>query len=846
MARRDQLEMAEARERSGVTGTAAQRPGGPAPSQTALDAFRRWGYLQADVDPLGFLKPAPHPELDAIPETEARQARSWYCGSIGVEFMHIPDPVRRAWVQETMEQPEPTIDQRFVLERLARAEIFEEVLHGRYLGTKRFSIEGVAAVIPFLDETLESGAARGLEEVLIAMSHRGRLNVMVHVVGRSPVELFAGFEDIDPKSVLGGGDVKYHLGATGWYTTREGRKVRVKLVSNPSHLEAVDPVAEGRVRARQDRIGEDGRRKVVPVVLHGDAAFAGQGILAEVLNYSELPGFAVGGTIHLVVNNQIGFTTSPRDLHATRFPTDQAKRLPIPIFHVNGEDLGAVVRVARMAVEFRYRFEADVVVDLIGYRRHGHSEVDDPTITQPRLYKAIERHRPLWKLFAERTGLDPGDLAARVRAGFEAAQVEAGRLETRASLAEMPDYWAPYFGGCHSRSYEVDTGVPRDVLREAGRRLTSVPEGFNIHPKVKRLLEQRREMAEGRRLVDFGMAEALAFATLVREGIPVRFSGQDSRRGTFNQRHAALIDVETEDEYMPLAHVSPGQARIEIYNSTLSEAAPLGFEYGYSRDYPEALVMWEAQFGDFANSAQVVIDQFISAGEDKWGLLSGVVLLLPHGYEGQGPEHSSARIERFLHLAAEDNLQVCQPSTAAQYFHLLRRQALRRWRKPLVVFTPKSTLRHQQASSSIEELTHPRFKVVLPDEEHRYAARVLICTGKIAHELRAERRRRQDESTAIVTLEQLYPFPVTALKEELGRFEAARDIVWVQEEPKNMGALFYVLPRLRTIAGNASVRAVRRAASASPATGSARAHGVEQKALVALAFASSREGEESD
>lgn len=819
-----------------VTGEAVRRT-----EEDVLDLFRRWGYLQADLDPLGFLSPQRHAELDAIPDDEGRLARSWYCGPVGVEFMHIPDPERRRWIQERMEQPEPEFDRSFVLERLIRAEVFEEVLHSRYLGTKRFSMEGVTALIPLLDETLEAGAALGMEEVLIAMSHRGRLNVMVHVVGRSPLDVFSGFEDLDPRSVLGGGDVKYHLGATGWYSTRRGKKLRVKLVSNPSHLEAVDPVVEGRVRARQTRLEPDGKRKVVPVILHGDAAFAGQGIAAEVLNYSELPGFDVGGTIHVVVNNLLGFTTPPGQLHASRFAAGVALRLPIPIFHVNGEELGAVIRVARMAAEFRNTFGSDVVIDLIGYRRHGHSEVDDPTITQPRLYKAIENHPFLWQIFAKRTGLDPGDAPERIRAEFGAAREQAGQLSGRIALAEMPDYWSAYKGGCHQREYEVDTGVPAAELREVAGRLTSVPEGFHLHPKVKRLLEQRAEMGAGRRRVDFAMAEALAFGTLARAGVPIRMSGQDTRRGTFNQRHAVLVDVETEEEYMPLCHVSPGQARVEIYNSPLSEAAILGFEYGYSRDYPEALVLWEAQFGDFVNGAQVIIDQFISAGEDKWGLLSGVVLLLPHGYEGQGPEHSSARLERFLHLAAEDNLQVCQPSTAAQYFHLLRRQALRPWRKPLVVFTPKSMLRHADASSPIQDLSAPRFQVILDDEEHRDARRLLVCTGKIAHELRAERKRRQDDHTAIIVLEQLYPFPLTPLKEVLGRFEAARDIVWVQEEPKNMGALFYVLPRLRTIAGDAGVRAVRRAASASPATGSARAHAVEQKALVSLAFASSRE-----
>ena len=816
-----------------MDGTPAGRTAG---SERALDAFRRWGYLQAQLDPLRFFAPQPHPELDEHGD-DAAEARHWYAGAIGVEFMHIPDPARRRWLQERLEQPTPAVDQAAVLDRLLRTELFEEVLHGRYPGSKRFSLEGVTALIPFLDEVLEAAAALGLEEALIGMSHRGRLNVMVQIVGRSAVEMFAGFEDLDPRSVLGSGDVKYHLGATGIYTTKAGRQVRVKLVSNPSHLEAVYPVAMGRARARQTRIGEAGRRLVMPIVLHGDGAFAGQGVTAEALNYTDLPPYTVGGTMHVVVNNLLGFTTPDRQLHSARYATDVARRLPIPIFHVNGEDLPAVLRVARLASEFRYAFATDVVVDLIGSRRHGHSEVDDPTITQPRMYRAIKNHPPLWRVFADKAGIDAGSAPARVRAEYDAAQEEAKKLSGRAPLAQLPDYWSPYQGGCHRARYEVDTGVPLETVARVAERLTTAPDGFHVHPKVRKLLEQRAEMAAGKRRLDFGMAEALAFGTLAAAGVPIRMTGQDTARGTFNQRHAGLIDTETEQEYMPLAHVAPDQGRCEIYNSTLSEAAVLGFEYGYSRDYPEALVLWEAQFGDFVNTAQVIIDQFLSAGEDKWGLLSGLVLLLPHGYEGQGPEHSSARIERFMQLAAEDNLQICQPSTAAQYFHMLRRQALRPWRKPLVVFTPKSMLRHADSSSAVEALTSGRFRTVLSDTEERpEARRILIGTGKIVHELRAERKRRRDEATAIISLEQLYPFPNTPLAEELSRYPEAREVVWVQEEPKNMGAHFYVMPRLKTAFRRGGVRSVKRQASASPATGSGKAHQVEQKTLLAMAF----------
>ncbi len=802
-----------------------------------LDSFRRWGYLEATTDPLGLAAPLPHPDL-ARGGPEAERARQWYCGSIGAEFMHIPDPARREWVQQRMEQPVPEIDARAVLERLVRADLFEEVLHSRYPGSKRFSLEGVTALIPLLDEVLETGASEGLEETLVGMSHRGRLNVIVQIVGRTALDIFAGFEDPDPKSVLGSGDVKYHLGATGAYRTRDGRELRVKLVSNPSHLEAVYPVALGRTRARQARQGADARRRIMAIALHGDAAFAGQGITAETLNFADLPGFSVGGTVHVVVNNQIGFTTSEPELHSSPLATDLARRLPVPIFHVNGEDLPAVVHVARLATAYRYAFASDAVIDLVGYRRHGHSEVDDPTITQPRMYRAIKDHPPLWQVYAAKAGVDAGDLPARARAEFGRAQEDAKKLTDRVALVQLPAYWSRYKGGCHDASYEVDTGVPIAALREISSVLTSWPDDFNIHVKVRRLLEQRAEMAAGKRRLDFGCAEALAFGSLLRQGVPVRLTGQDSERGTFNQRHAVLIDTETERKHMRLGSVAGKDVFCEIHNSTLSEAAVMAFEYGFSRDYPEALVLWEAQFGDFANNAQMVIDQFLSAGEDKWGLLSGLVLLLPHGFEGQGPEHSSARIERFLQLAGEDNLQVCQPSTAAQYFHLLRRQALRAWRKPLVVFTPKSMLRNAGSSSPIEALAEGRFQTVLPDPDGPASARrILIGTGKILHELRDERTRLRDTTTTILGLEQIYPFPKTPLTEAIAAYPDARELVWVQEEPKNMGAHFYVMPRLRTIFRRPGVMSVKRRASASPATGSGKAHHLEQQALVSLAFA---------
>jgi 2-oxoglutarate dehydrogenase E1 component len=804
-----------------------------------LNSFRRLGFLIADLDPLGRLAPEPQPALgeEADPATAA-WARQRYCATIGAEFMHIPQAERRRWIAERMEADPVPPDRDHVLAQIMRAETFEQLVQTRYLGSKRFSIEGVAVLIAALGEMLERAADNAAQQVVLAMSHRGRLSVMVNTVGRPASEIFAGFEDVDPRSVLGGGDVKYHQGATGTYRARNGRDIHLHLVSNPSHLEAVDPVALGRVRAKQSRLRDHDRTRVMPIVMHGDAAFAGQGMVAETLNLADLRGYRVGGTVQVIVNNLIGFTTEPAALQSSRFATDVAKRLPIPIFHVNAEDPDAVVRVAAMAVDYRYAFQSDVVVDLIGYRRYGHNETDDPTITQPLLYKKIDAHPPLWKIYAQRIGLGDEEAerrAAAMRAELDAAQEAAKGLEKKPSLRTLPEYWSRYKGGWHRQEYEVDTGLAAERIQELTHALCRWPETFAIHKKIEALLRQRAEMGEGKRLVDFGMAEALAFAALVREGTPVRLSGQDSRRGTFAHRHSVLVDIEDGSEYTPLAHVAADQARFEVYDSMLSEAAVLGFEYGYSRDYPETLVLWEAQFGDFANGAQVIIDQFIAAGEDKWDLLSGVVMLLPHGYEGQGPEHSSARIERFLQLAAEDNFQICHPSTAAQYFHLLRRQALRVWRKPLVVATPKSMLRHRDAASPVAELSRSRFLNVIPDSTVAGARRVLLCSGKIAHELRRERERRGDTTTAIVTLEQLYPLPKDEIVAELARHPQCHDLVWVQEEPANMGPLFYVHPRLESLAGR-HVRSVRRHTSGSPATGSAKAHLMEQQTLLTLAF----------
>jgi 2-oxoglutarate dehydrogenase E1 component len=814
----------------------------PLPATAVLDAYRRWGHFAAALDPLGRLTPLAHPELPREGEAAAH-ARAIYCGSIGAEFMHLPEPARRDWVAARLEAPAPPVDRRRILSELVRAETLEQSIQARYTGYKRFSLEGVTALIPFLTHLLDEAAEDGAESAVLAMSHRGRLNVLVHVVGRDPLEIFAGFEEHDPKSVLGSGDVKYHLGATGVWRTPSGKEVKLHLSSNPSHLEVVCPVAMGRTRAKQVRLGDPTGRRALAVLMHGDSAFAGQGIAAEALNFVALDGFSIGGAIHVVVNNYIGFTTEPHAYSSTRYATDIAKRLPIPIFHVNAEDPDAVVRVARLAVEYRTAFASDVVVDLLGYRRYGHSEVDDPTVTQPLLYKKIRATPPLWQSYAGRAGLsrEEADRAAgAVREEYVAAQKEAAQLSRIPVLRELPGYWAAYRGGRWDDSLAVSTGVAPARLGELGAKLAQAPAGFHVHPKVEKLLEERAKMARGEKPVDFGMAEALAFASLVVAGTPVRLSGQDSRRGTFNHRHAVLIDVENEGEHLPLANLTPGQARFEIYDSVLSEAAVLGFEYGFSRDTPEALVLWEAQFGDFANGAQILIDQFLAAGEDKWGLLSGLVMLLPHGYEGQGPEHSSARIERYLQLAGEENMVVAQPSTAGQYFHLLRRQALCHWRKPLIVFTPKSGLRNPDACSPLADLAAPRFANVAHDPGSPAGApvrRILLATGKIVHELRAERTKRQAADVAVLGLEQLYPFPERELAAELARHQEARELVWVQEEPGNMGALGYVMPLLEHTARGLAVRSVKRSPSASPATGSPKAHAFEQKALLNLAFA---------
>jgi len=808
------------------------------------DAFRRWGYLQADIDPLERLPRTEHPDItDACAGAAAEEVARWksiYAGSIGFEFMHMRDRERVHWLRDAIEAGPSAVDGHWLLDRIMSAELFERFLHSRYVGSKRFSIDGIAGVIPLLDAILDTAGRNGAGFLYVAMSHRGRINVMKNIVNIPAESVFAGMEDVDPRSVLGSGDVKYHLGATGRYTTHSGNEIEVHLSTNPSHLEAVDAVVMGRTRARQERWGEGGREKMLPVTLHGDAAFAGQGIASEVLNLAHLPHYTVGGTVQVIANNVVGFTATPPVLQSGRFASDAARRISIPIIHVNGEDPDALWWAGKLATDYRYRFHSDVVIDLIGFRRYGHSEVEDPTTTQPVLYERIKHHPMLFEIYGERIHEDASiieEMRDQKMAALSEGQ-EVGRTRSKRPVFwKLPDFWGRYHGGTYNPADETDTGVPIERLREVAEKMTAAPTGFNIHPKVHKLMGQRMEMVEGKRKVDWGAAEGLAVGSLLWDGLRVRLSGQDTRRGTFNHRHAAFIDTKTEDAYIPLAHLHDAQGAFEVFDSPLSEAGALGFEYGFSREFPDGLVCWEAQFGDFVNGAQIIIDQFLTAAEDKWRLLSGIVMLLPHGFEGQGPEHSSARIERFLQLAAEDNIQVVQPSTAGQYFHLLRRQQLRNWLKPLVSFMPKSMLRAEPACSDIGDLTDGRFLPVLPDTEVGAARAILLCSGKIAHELRAERAKRGADDRAIVTIEQFYPFPEKELAAELDRHGKANKLIWVQEEPANMGALAFMRQKLRPVAGDRQLTSIKRSESASPATGSAKAHVMEQQTLIKLAFA---------
>ncbi|GIJ00173.1 2-oxoglutarate dehydrogenase E1 component [Sediminihabitans luteus] len=845
----------------------------PARIAELVHSYRSRGHLMADTDPLTY-RQRKHPDLDiqnhgltlwdlerqfptagfgGTPKASLRDIlgllRDSYCRSIGVEYMHVADRDQRRWLQERLESGyarTPREDQLRILRKLNSAEAFETFLQTKFVGQKRFSLEGGESVIPLLDAVLSKAAENGLDEVCIGMAHRGRLNVLANIAGKSYAQIFAEFEgNVDPKSVQGSGDVKYHLGTEGTFTAESGAQTQVYLAANPSHLEAVDPVLEGIVRAKQDRIdlGGDGF-SVLPILLHGDAAFAGQGVVPEVLNLAQLRGYRTGGTIHVIINNQVGFTTGPSSARSTTYATDVAKGYQVPIFHVNGDDPEACVRVAELAFAFREQFDQDVIIDMICYRRRGHNEGDDPSMTQPLMYNLIEAKRSVRKLYTENL-VARGDIsleeAEHVLQDYQ-SQLERVFTETKEGGYTPPASSEPIAGLERPESQREDAGtmvgwqtaVHPSVLERVGAAHASPPEGFTVHPKLAQLLEKRRQMSTDGG-IDWGFGELTAFGSLLMEGTPVRLAGQDSRRGTFVQRHAVLHDRESGAEWTPLLYLSGDQAKFWVYDSSLSEYAALGFEYGYSVERPDALVLWEAQFGDFVNGAQTVIDEFISSAQQKWGQNSSVVMLLPHGYEGQGPDHSSARIERFLQLCAEENITVAQPSTPASYFHLLRRQAYERPRRPLVVFTPKQLLRLKAAASSVEDFTTGTFRPVLGDVTvaPKDVDRVLVCSGRVYYDLLAERAKRKDDKTAIVRLEQLYPLDVEGIREELARYGDA-DVVWVQDEPENQGPWSYIhitlpedMPR---------VRVVSRKASASTAAGTAKKHQAQQAVLIAEAF----------
>ncbi len=837
-----------------------------------IDAFRTRGHLMADTDPLNY-RQRKHPDLDVLSHgltlwdldrtfavggfagqshMQLRDVlgvlRDAYCRNVGVEYMHISAPDERRWLQERVERvhDKPSgAEQKYILSKLNAAESFETFLQTKYVGQKRFSLEGAETVIPLLDAVLDKAAEYELDEVVLAMPHRGRLNVLANVVGKPYPQIFREFEgNLDPGQAHGSGDVKYHLGAEGKYHRMfgEGEAIKVSLISNPSHLEAVDPVLEGIARAKQDFLdkGPEGFT-VLPVALHGDAAFAGQGVVAETLNLSQLRGYRTGGTVHVIVNNQVGFTTAPQYARSSEFSTDVAKTIGAPVFHVNGDDPESCVWVARLAVDYRQEFRKDVVIDMICYRRRGHNEGDDPSMTQPKMYDIIDSKRSVRKSYTEAL-IGRGDLsvAEAERALRDYAQQlehvfnEVRELEKRAAApSESVEAEQAVPTG-------LDTGVDRSIIERIADAHIALPAGFTPHPRVRPVLEKRAKMArEGG--IDWAFAELLALGSVCLDGRMVRLSGQDTRRGTFVQRHSVLIDRKTGAEYTPLMNLSPDQAKFMAYDSALSEFAALGFEYGYSVANPDALVLWEAQFGDFINGAQPVIDEFISSGEAKWGQRSDVVLLLPHGHEGQGPDHTSGRIERFLQLCAEGSMTVAQPSTPANYFHLLRRHALDGVHRPLVVFTPKSMLRLKAAVSPVEDFTSGRFASVLDDPmvaDPSAVRRVLLCSGKICYELNAARQQRGVDDTAIVRIEQLYPVPKRRLAAALDHYPKATSICWVQEEPANQGAWpFYglSLPELMP-ERMGTLRRISRRAMAAPSAGSAKVHEVEQRELITAAL----------
>lgn len=868
--------------------------------------YRVRGHRIAHVDPLGRIPPTP-PELE--PEffgfTQAdidlpvhsetfqydgpltlgellERLRNTYCRSIGVQYMHIDSLNVRRWLQRRMEMTANRVqltreEQLRILTRLTDAVTFEEFIRKKFVGAKTFSLEGSESLIPLLDLAIEKAGDQGIREIVVGMAHRGRLNVLANIIGKSARQIFREFADTDWKSSTGRGDVKYHLGHESEWTTASGKKIQLALCFNPSHLELVNGVALGRARARQDCGGDSNHAESLALLIHGDAAFAGEGVVQETLNLSQIPGYTVGGTLHVVVNNQIGFTTSPNESRSTQYATDIAKMLQIPIFHVNGEDPEAVAQCVRLAMDFRHEFKRDVVIDMYGYRRLGHNESDEPTFTQPVLYRAIAHRKPVREGYLDHllqlggvTREEADEIAARRREALEKelsqSQKEANERAAGVSPAvhkkevgssgKMPE--PRLIGGPEPAEEEIQTGVPREKLSTLLESLSRVPEGFHPHPKLKKFLASRKQMAAGAEPLDWAAAEALAFATLATEGVRIRMSGQDSERGTFSHRHAVLHDYQSGEKYFSLQNISPEQAPVDIINSPLSETGVLGFEYGYSLDCPRALVLWEAQFGDFWNVAQPIVDQFIASGEDKWGQLSGLVLLLPHGFEGAGPEHSSARLERFLWLAAEDNIQVVYPTTPAQYFHCLRRQALRTWKKPLVVMTPKSLLRHPKAVSTLEDLGAGHFQRILsevgrvapraPDTNAASGAhgvtrpanptqRILLCTGKIYYDLLEHQEETKREDVAILRLEQLYPLQHELLERALASYPDGTPVHWVQEEPANMGAWNFMRIQFgEKLFGRFPFNGIARAVSATPATGSHKRHKQEQTEIIKRAF----------
>ena len=840
-----------------------------------IRSYRVRGHIIAKIDPLNAERPSPA-ELDPAfygftdehmsrsfstqwaggPDTRTlREMLMWlqttYCRSIGVQFMHIDSMQVRTWLQDRMERTANRLklsraEQVRILERLSDAVVFEEFVQKKYVGAKSFSLEGAESLIPLLDMAIERAGSQGVDLVVLAMAHRGRLNVLANIMGKSASKIFREFDDVDPQLKMGRGDVKYHLGHSSDRMTSSGQNVHLTLCFNPSHLEFVNPVALGRLRAKQDRSGDFDRRRSCVIMVHGDAAFAGEGVIQETLNLSELPGYQTGGTVHIVVNNQIGFTTSPSEARSCTYATDVARMLQIPIFHVNGEDPEAVAQVVQLAMDFRAKFHRDVIIDMYCFRRRGHNEGDEPAFTQPTMYQVIRSRQTVFNSFLESlvglrevTKEDGAEIVARRGQVLEAELVEARKEGFHYLEDSGGGMWKNYFGGSCTAADTPLTSTSTEQLQRVMKTLTSPPDGFMPHPKVELILKARREMAAGEKPFDWGGAEIAAFGTLVAEGTRLRFSGQDVRRGTFSHRHAGLYDSKDGHVWIGLQDLAAQPELVEIHNSPLSEVGVLGFEYGYSLDCPDGLVIWEAQYGDFVNVAQVIIDQFISSAEDKWKRLSGLVMLLPHGFEGSGPEHSSARLERFLATAADDNMQIANPSTPAQFFHLLRRQALRLWKKPLIVMTPKSLLRHKEAVSQLSELTGGHFQEVLPDVSKSAddVTRILLCSGKIYYELTAYREEHKRNDVAIIRVEQLYPFPAQLLEDALSRYSEKAALFWVQEEPRNMGVWSFLRTRFgERLLDRYPFRGICRPESASPATGSGTSHRIEQQNILKQAF----------